>query len=151
MDPAVVDEAFDASKDDKKDEPKVEKKEEDSYQFAGDSASENKVAHLLAEEKVLDVHLLCRYCQQVPCLMEQGLYEKLMEEAEYIQACDVSNAVTNREMRFKLYRHATRWIHGHLGKGVRKELPVCVRGEIMDFAHDHFGKYTGFQEKGSCD
>ena len=54
--------------------------------------------------------------------------------------------MTNQEICFSLYRLATSWIHGFLGRGVQIQLPVCVRGEILDLAPemDHF--YTGFVE-----
>jgi hypothetical protein len=48
-------------------------------------------------------------------------------------------------VRFKLYRHATSMIHGNPGKGVRIELPKCVRGEILDLIPAPDGKYTGFK------
>ena len=53
---------------------------------------------------------------------------------------------TNKEIRLTMYREASQFINGYLGKGRRVKLPICVTGEIMDFAPEPGQKYVGFQE-----
>jgi hypothetical protein len=88
----------------------------------------------------------CQYCQSVPCLLEDGLYDFIVEQEQYIRECDTSEEKTNKEIRYQLYKEATRWMHGHLGKGVRKKIPQCVETEIRDLAPEPGRDYIGFQE-----
>lgn len=93
----------------------------------------------------------CPYCFNCPCLLEQGLYRSIVDLYEETQEDD-NNNLTSKEIRFRLYRHATSWIHGFLGKGRRIELPLCVRGEIVDLAPAERGEtYVGFKAAGSAD
>ena len=87
----------------------------------------------------------CKYCQNVPWLLEDGLYELIVQYEEELREND-STALTNKEIRFYLYRYASRWIHGYLGKGNRIKLPKCVRGEILDLAPEPGGIYIGFKK-----
>ncbi len=86
----------------------------------------------------------CPHCERTPCLLYQGLYTLLVEQEEDIYDSNGDTHMTNKQIRFYLYRVATNWIHGVLGKGVRIELPVCVRGEILDMAPEADHVYTGF-------
>jgi hypothetical protein len=54
--------------------------------------------------------------------------------------------VTNKEIRYELYHISSRFINGILGKGNRKELPLCVVGEIKDSYPASGGNYTGFRK-----
>jgi hypothetical protein len=91
----------------------------------------------------------CPLCQSVPCLLRQGLYDSIVEFEESIRDGDHEGTITNKEVRFRLYRHATMWIHGFLGKGKRIELPQCVRTEILDLAPESDRVYVGFQDSSS--
>jgi hypothetical protein len=91
----------------------------------------------------------CPLCQSVPCLLRQGLYDSIVEFEESICDGDHEGTITNKEVRFRLYRHATMWIHGLLGKGKRIELPQCVRTEIIDLAPESDRVYIGFQDSSS--
>jgi hypothetical protein len=86
---------------------------------------------------------LCKYCQNEPCLLEDGLYDIIVEYADELRENDAT--LNNKEIRFQLYRRATNWIHGYLGRQNRVELPKCVRGEIVDIAPDPNQSYVGFQ------
>ena len=110
-----------------------------------DKETEHKIAHVVGEDVIY--FSTCDYCEVAPCLMEQGLYEVLEKEHDYVHECDTEQALTNKEVRFKLYRTAMHWIHSYLGHGNRQELPLCVQGEIMDLAHEAGGKYTGYRDK----
>lgn len=80
--------------------------------------------------------------------MQQGLYRSIVEMEESLRTDeeDGPDVLTNREIRFRLYRHATAWIHGFLGKGKRIKLPLCVSAEIVDIAPKDAGdSYTGFK------
>lgn len=70
----------------------------------------------------------------------------MVEHEEGLHDSNGETNMTNKQIRFSLYRMATAWIHGFLGKGVRIELPVCVRGEILDMAPESDHVYTGFVE-----
>ena len=90
----------------------------------------------------------CPFCQNAPCLLEQGLYDYLaLFEEQFVNhnTCEPGE-LTNKVVRYNLYRQASHWIHGHLGKGVRKEFPQCVRTEILDMAPEKDGLYVGFRE-----
>lgn len=117
-----------------------------------DKESEAKIAHILGQDLVQDRPDVfvetCSWCNVEPCLLDHGLYEAIETEYEYLKECDTENVLTHKEIRFKLYRTATRWIHGHLGRGNRRELPGCVVSEIKDLAHETGGLYTGFIESG---
>jgi hypothetical protein len=77
--------------------------------------------------------------------MEQGLYRSIVDYYEEALCDDDGEALfTTKEIRFRLYRHATAWIHGFLGRGIRIKLPVCVRGEILDLAPEADHVYVGF-------
>ena len=89
--------------------------------------------------------LPCKYCQNTPCVLEQGLYDSMTEFEESLRDLDHDGKLLNKEVRFQLYRHVTAWMHGFLGKGRRVEIPQCVRGEILDMAPESDGKYTGFR------
>ena len=110
-----------------------------------DKETEQKIAHVLGQDYVPEP---CHLCQVTPCLLDQGLYEALEKEYEYVMECDTENVITNKEVHFKLYRTATRWIHGYLGRGNRRQLPACVVGEIKDLASEAGGAYTGFIDMG---
>jgi hypothetical protein len=56
----------------------------------------------------------CKYCQNVPCLLEDGLYELIVQYEEELREND--STLTNKEISFYLYCDASRWIHGYLGK-----------------------------------
>ena len=88
----------------------------------------------------------CPLCQNVPCLLEQGLYDCLVLFEEQFRFSDFDGTLTNKCMRYNLYRQATAWMHGHLGKGRRIEIPQCVRTEILDMAPESSGEYVGFRE-----
>jgi hypothetical protein len=51
-----------------------------------------------------------------------------------------------REVRYELYQTASKFYHGYLGKGNRKELPACITGEIKDSFPAPGGNYTGFKK-----
>ena len=87
----------------------------------------------------------CSHCQHSPCLLFQGLYLEMVERYESLVDSDVSTEFNNKQIRFILYRFATNWIHGFLGKGKRIKLPVCVRGEILDLAPQADHVYVGFR------
>jgi hypothetical protein len=92
-------------------------------------------------------HVLCNLCQNVPCLLKQGLYDSLSELQESFDLASQYDYLSNKEIRYRLYRHASFWIEGPLGKGRRKELPPCVVAEIHDFApEDNVDHYVGFKE-----
>lgn len=86
--------------------------------------------------------VICEYCKENPCVMEVH-YDHLMEVGEFEESLQRKN----KEVRFKLYREATRLLHGYLGRQVRKELPGCVVRDIHDaYPEPNSGEYVGFSE-----
>jgi hypothetical protein len=89
----------------------------------------------------------CNYCEFAPCIMNVH-YDDLM-----CMGCDIeaeqyaeSGEVDNKAIRYALYREISNRMWGRLGKGVRKELPKCVIGEIHDAFPTKKGEsYVGFK------
>ena len=81
--------------------------------------------------------------------MNKDSNEKLVEAEEVVRDHDIEKKLSNKQVRYALYRGSIEFIHGHLGKGRRIELPICVRGEILDIAPDPDHEYTGFREAGN--
>ena len=65
----------------------------------------------------------CQYCRFDPCLLDTGLYQSICQVEQDLRNDDAT--ITNKEVRFHLYRHVTDFMHGYLGKGTRIEIPVC--------------------------
>jgi hypothetical protein len=93
----------------------------------------------------------CKHCEHCPCVLDQmdpdmdptrNLYDHLMCRGDDMKDDDV----TNKEIRYELYHISSRFINGILGKGNRKELPLCVVGEIKDSYPASCGNYTGFRK-----
>jgi hypothetical protein len=93
-----------------------------------------------------DDHHYCELCRSSPCLLEQGLYEELSLANELGLDPDFP-FLSNKEIRFRLYKYATNWIHGYLGKDNRVELPQCITQEIRHLAPDSVGFYVGFKKR----
>ena len=87
----------------------------------------------------------CRFCNQKPCILDQGLYDLLtgvdfLYNAEYVRA-------NGKSIWYDMYSKSTHFIHGPLPKGRRIKLPTCVVGAIHDIAmEDDPRNYVGFQE-----
>lgn len=89
----------------------------------------------------------CKYCEHAPCVMNAN-YDDLMCmgcDIEVEQIADKGES-DNKAIRFALYCEMSNRIWGHLGKGVRKQLPKCVVGEIHDaFPAQRGQSYVGFK------
>ena len=84
---------------------------------------------------------ICEYCLRMPCVASSE-YSAMMEIGESME----EERKPNSEIRFALYRHMSTAYFGHLGAGVRRELPVCVVGEIHDAYPSEGGRgYVGFK------
>jgi hypothetical protein len=89
----------------------------------------------------------CKYCEYAPCVVNEH-YDDLM-----CMGCDIEleqiaekGEADNKAIRFALYREITHRMWGRLGKGVRKQLPKCVVGEIHDAFPTQKGQsYVGFK------
>lgn len=95
----------------------------------------------------------CPHCFQEPCLLQQGLHRSIIEYYERELCHDDGSPIfpNNKQIRFRLYKHVTAWIHGFLGKGVRIEIPTCVRDEIIEMAPEDDHVYVGFKFTGAID
>jgi hypothetical protein len=104
-------------------------------------AKKAKIEALVAKKK--DIPKVCNYCHMIPCCMDEH-YEDMMEVGLQMEGHG------NREIRHAMYRYMARALWGSIGKGVRRELPKCVIGEV----HDAYPKkkdeaYVGFKPYGS--
>ena len=93
----------------------------------------------------------CVYCGETPCFLDQtgdDTSGKTMKEFLFGGKGDelYNQGILNREIRFVLYRDATTFISGYLGKGNRKELPDCVVREIRGSYPAEGGNYVGFKK-----
>ena len=94
-----------------------------------------------------DPEVTCPHCFQEPCLLQQGLHRSIAEYYERELCHDDGSPIfpNNKQIRFRLYKHVTAWIHGFLGKGVRIEIPSCVQDEIIEMAPEDDHVYVGFR------
>ena len=89
----------------------------------------------------------CEFCQEAPCVLQQGLYDKLCHYyTHWLEEDHTGGIITNKEVRFALYRQSIFFIHGHLRAKERIELPQCVVTDIRDLAMAEEGEeYVGFK------
>ena len=97
-------------------------------------------------KKRMDIMIECKGCNSVPCVLDKdGLYDNLMTIGSSME----EEGYEPEKIRFALYQEAVRVIYGYLGKGVRKELPPCVVGDIRDAYPDPKQNYVGFNDGSS--
>ena len=76
----------------------------------------------------------CVYCNSSPCILDQGLYDLLSEGGLLHDDGQDDMKYIQKQIRYDMYRKASQFIYGPLGKGNRKQLPQCLVSEIHDFA-----------------
>jgi hypothetical protein len=94
----------------------------------------------------------CEFCKQNPCFLEQ--IDPLLDEENDLQFVlgqvgdEMMEAeIETKSIRYQLYKIAATFVHGKLGKGIRKPLPKCILGEIQDsFPAAKGTGYVGFKE-----
>jgi DNA-directed RNA polymerase subunit M/transcription elongation factor TFIIS len=79
----------------------------------------------------------CPVCKNSPCLFLQ--YQDEVERQVDIMYPEV----TNKQKRYHMYRHMSRRLHGHLGKGKRKPLPECFTRGLRELFPSE--DYVGFK------
>ena len=79
----------------------------------------------------------CPACMNSPCLFLQ--YQDELERHVDIMYPEV----TNKQKRYHMYRHMSRRLHGHLGKGKRKPLPECFTRGLRELFPSE--DYVGFK------
>jgi hypothetical protein len=79
----------------------------------------------------------CPVCMNSPCLFLQ--YQDELERHVDIMYPEV----TNKQKRYHMYRHMSRRLHGHLGKGKRKPLPECFTTGLRELFPSE--DYVGFK------
>ena len=96
----------------------------------------------------MDDDASCVYCNSSPCVLDQGLYDLFSEGGMLQDDGQDDIKYIKRQIRYDMYRKASQFIYGPLGKGNRKQLPHCVVSEIHDFApEDDKENFVGLQEK----
>jgi hypothetical protein len=89
------------------------------------------------EDEPMEDGWFCPQCSELPCQFLQW-----QEKLKRIVDC-MNPDKSNKQKRFKLYRHVIRCRHGTLGKGNRKPLPSCFEQGMRDLYPSE--KYTGYQ------
>ena len=63
-------------------------------------------------------------------------------------ANDMGRPIGNNQKRKKCYRIFSQYVHGYLGKGVRKQLPSCVLENVRKlFPAEESEEYMGFKDE----
>ena len=113
-------------------EKNMETKKDNSVAFAGKDKQEE-------EDKDVVVASKCPHCGNHPCVIreiEHLLVSILETYGEW---------KTKKQVCFKMYSHATMYIHGlELGRGIRKKLLSCVTNIIREMSPAPNDKYQGF-------
>jgi hypothetical protein len=91
------------------------------------------------EEELIEEPASCDLCGQTPCDWET-FGEDIWEECNGLK----KGCMEKKAVRFHAYKLYTHMCHGISLD--RRQLPVCVRGEIMDSWPDPNHVYTGFQQ-----
>lgn len=91
-----------------------------------------------------DLDKKCKFCGMDPCFIDTNYTHLFLEVGAELEELGLKN----NEIRHGMYREAFRLWKGHVGAGVRYELPHCVTVNIHDAYPASNGKYVGFK-KGS--
>ena len=88
----------------------------------------------------------CPNCQNSPC-------QFLQWQDELERMVDLMNPeATNNQKCYHMYRHMSRRLHGTLGKGNRRPLPLCFANGVKELYPSDW--YTGYKpnpfESGPC-
>ena len=89
-------------------------------------------------EKKTIAAVKCGMCKRTPCftIARKKAITELGLEIEH-------DLHINKEIRYHMYRWVSRELHGFLGKGKRKILPMCVYSMVREMYPSSDG-YTGF-------
>lgn len=92
--------------------------------------------------------ILCPACDQSPCVL-LDFQQDLKLYAEVHREGTNGTDLENKQLRFQLYRQASQFLHGYLGRGNRRRLPDCVTNLIKSWFPSEGGTYTGFKSEPS--
>jgi DNA-directed RNA polymerase subunit M/transcription elongation factor TFIIS len=122
----------------------VDRKKKEGKVKEEENKKEVKREDKLLDEYIYDVwqdepedEWLCPTCNHSPCSFVQW-----QEELERIVDLMHPEA-TNKSKRYHMYKHIIRRLHGTLGKGNRKEVPVCFSQGLADLYPSEY--YTGYK------
>lgn len=104
-----------------------------------------------AWKKKKQVLFSCTLCHQVPCFLDQVNPD--LNKSKDLRFCLMDQGLMlrdsgsdNRQIRFQLYRAASRFCRGLLGKGNRQPMPKCVHAMIHEEFPASDGVYTGYKD-----
>ena len=113
----------------------------EKFVVAWDKFEETEHLRMMEEAAAASWKNHCFHCGRKPCIASTE-YEAMAEIGESMEA----DKKSNNEIRFALYAHMARAFFGPLGR-VRKQLPVCVVGDIHDAYPNSPGvDYVGFKD-----
>ena len=87
----------------------------------------------------------CHHCGNDPC--HRIVYEEVLSAR--LQAIDPD--IPPNTARRDLYRIYVLGFYGHLGRGIRVEIPTCVRDYIRELCPDPSGEYMGHRAAATDD
>ena len=98
------------------------------------------------EDDAADV---CNRCDRSPCIWKENKEEMVRFDGSVDLLGDKDDGKEEKSHRRKrLYRQMTLIINdGPLGKGVRRDLPECVKNGIRELLPDADSTYMGFKEE----
>ena len=92
----------------------------------------------------------CPDCNKYPCVLDDIDPDLSQDQTLNQYFFTLGNerteqSVSNKEIRYEMYRIASRVLEGMVGKGNRRKLPDCVTSAIKDAYPEASGKYVGFK------
>ena len=97
---------------------------------------------------------ICVNCGSTPCdwieyhtELQEYIQSKYCIDANGVKIGNNGDAIQNNNLQKLLYKRYTYLRYGHLGQGVRIQLPNFVTFEIKRMFPSEMGNYMGFKEE----
>ena len=110
-----------------------------SFVRAWDNFEVDEMYRMMERAAAAAVPEACPFCITIPCVAKRE-HDTLVDMGCFLK----KQNKTNREIRWRMYRHMSAVVNGPLGSGHRREHPQCVVDKIHDLYPDPKGDYVGF-------
>lgn len=103
-------------------------------------------------------HNFSYFVLDLPCVTEHSSFHAVCLNRDVLWTALVSlhdresaglpdrQQVSNRSFRYAAYRQFTWWVHGHLGRKIRRVIPSCAVKKIRNAFPADSNVYTGYLE-----